>query len=1647
MMKKISWLNYIRPSFGRGLWVGGLLAFALSLSAKPGKELHDLMLSYMEVEDLHPDSLERNIYKLKGRRLQSADPSERAVYAAAIARYYAARMAWRSVGTDLRDSAVCWYGIALADKQVLAKTKAKRWKKFVIVGKDEDYFGGDMLNVVWRSMVNEIGKSVRDTSQCLPKYEEMIDFYKQRNMRNAALLLSLDTVGNLRTADWEAAMLKIRDEYADLPLCAEVYLRLGTSHRDQTVFRRREWLQEGIRKYPKYRRKSVLQNALTILSDPNFSWSGPTTVYPGKQYMWRFSARNVQSVVIDGKEHPFPQHDPIEAFSDTLFWTAPAPGDLTLVMQPKTTARLPRKVEPLRQDIRVSRLQALYQQIPDGRVRMLVVDAETGRPQPGVTVTAYVPEQDSVYFEGVTDPNGKVSVPKSRYKARDGRIYTNSRLRVRMSRADEMHLPIQSVYTYGNSWHGAPTDSTHITRLYTDRNIYRPGQTVHVGGLVFDQLDWEASVREGKFFLLELRDPNRKTVETKEVTTDEMGVFSADFVLPEGGKRGNYEVSIVGGTSTWIRMEEYKRPTFEVQLDDSVRFLPAVKPSVIDSFLVSGTARTYDGSPLRNARVTGHYRWSFFWLYNIGKRLPSEETIRLDTLETDDEGRFYYRLPIPTADRHRPSLSIHVDVLSQHGESQNASRWYWRHIEPPKPVTPPTAPKYTHRDSIFLVRCEVDSFSVNRSGRVSVTTNLRDVCLHYTLAAAGKIWTDTMLVLTDETRVFEIPYRPEYDQSATLSFCFVKGEEVYTASKTLFLAMPEKKLRMRWDTFRDLLQPGQQEEWRLTLLNPDGTPAKANVMMAMYDASLDYFGAHEWGFAIHRDHRRYDVAYNRLTMDHIANTTYTSYSQKLKKEKDILLSEIDDNLFRVTAYYRMYDNGGPRLLGRAAASAGSPLLLAKAVEVEETRAEVTMDRAVKKEAAETEEDASTEAEEEAMPAVPLRENFNETAFFYPQLRTGADGQATISFTLPESLTRWNLLGMAHTKELNYLNLREEIEARKDLMAQLYLPRFLRPGDEASLSASVRNVSDEVQTGRGTLQVLDAKTERVLKTWKTDIRLESQRDTAFSFGYVSPDEDVIVRWAVEGTTCSDGEQRLLPVMPATMHLTNTLAITAYNPSVQNLDLTKLFPKGVTDRRLTVEYTTHPELYALQALPPLARTQRCDVLSLSAAYYAGILAKSLDVKMADSTEVYLERIRNLQTPEGGFRWFPDMPASPYLTREVSYLLTRLRMLTGERVAQKVNEDAVHYLLAQRIDSAYLSTADLRNLYIAQYSGVSLTKAERKKVDFLMKLAKREDAEEDGYERQALLAIVLKEGGADRKARKCAQLFRKYIVSSPERGSYIEFPKGSFTSIDRKLHIHVQLMEALQRMNPEDSLLSGMRRYLLQQKRTQEWSTPINTANAVFALMFGQENRDASKAKDLLTLTRQHSTVQNFTAEDDTLGYLRDSMEITERTLPVRLRIHKFSKGESWGGVFADFEQRFSDVKAHTEGLSVRAEYPEKMKRGNRYTVRYYLTADRDYEYVTLVLPRPAATEPVYQRSGYYWNIGTSLGLSGTLACYRQVHDATTELSFYQIPRGEYLIEENLYVERDGTYHSGVSVIRCEYAEEFQGHSDDTVIQIEK
>ncbi len=1521
-----------------------------------GQPLASMLADILTAERVHPDSVLPYTRRLEAAAQSQTDEDTRLVYALCLGRLYneRQRQAHHAGAVDYAERRWLCFAHAFSQAERLAAMRAKEWLPVTTRGNGDGYFGGDMLSVAWRTMLANTARSVRDTSAALPTYGEIIRFYRGKGNADAVFLLRRDSILD---AGGDAGQ-------ALLALCGDSPGASGKLVRDQ----------------------------LLRLSDPTIEVDGPAQAYPGKRYTWRLWTRNVSAVRCDGVEHRLSPPSPYDEVEDSIEWEAPlAPGVYTVTFLPVSSAKTTQRMRPIERTVFVSRLRLLHQSMPDGRMRLLVVDSESGKPQEGVAISLYEEGNDSTpYATRHTDGEGKATVKPGK----------RNTVRLRISTEDETQHPVLTLH-HSARWQAANTDTVRRTALFTDRAIYRPGQQLHVGGVAYRQSGWDAETEAaGHTLSLALRDAGGKEVERKTVSCDDMGVFSADFALPADGRTGSWSVRAEGGGGggASFRVEEYRRPTFTVSLADTVCLLPP------DSVVVSGTAMRYDGTPLTGARITGSCHASAWRGGMFGEPTP------LDTINTDEHGAFRYRL---RRDTLATSLRVQVDALSGYGEQESTVRWY---RTPTNPATPGKAT--TAADSALVLTCPNDTFCLGSPAELTLWSKLSDIYLYYTLSAEGEVVADTLIRLAGDTLRLAIPYRESYGTGAVASFCFVKGGKTYTRTQRLHLRQPEGRLRVRWDTFRDRVKPNSSEEWRLTLLRPDGTPATANLMATLYDAALDHLSTHRWTLGVARGYRLFGMPYSEAQGYRGTGLSHASYEQKRPYLSGLTFGTLNDELFA----------------GRTGGGQAMPLRLAG-----ETRAIALNAKADTTDTAEAKDTAQDEENTMEPQLTPLRQDFSEEAFFAPALRTNERGEVSLVFTLPESLTTWRLLGVAHTRDMLTASVDTEFVACKELTAQLRLPRLLRPGDEAQLTATITNNTDNTQRGKATLQVLSASDGSILRTLSVDVSLGAKADTTYHFPYTAEGEDdVVVRWSVEGDEGSDGEQRLLRTLPATVDVTRTYAFTAINPGTKSISLRDAFPANATSRRLTVEYTTHPEQYALQSLTPLAEARGNDVLSVAAAYYAGKLANALGVGNGDSlVSSHLERLKALQTPEGSFAWYPGMPGSAYLTREVGYLLSRLERLTGDCGDKGIYQKAARCLLAETPITTQVSTDLLRNLYVVQNAGLTLSRAEADKVDSLVALVKKMPPRQTDTEGQALAAIVLKQQGEEKRAREMTDGFVEKLVTVDSVGTYIEYPQGPFASIDRKLHIHVQLMEALQAVRPDVAELAGMRRYLLAQKRTQAWETPVSTANAVFALLNGREPYAPQTAGDVLTVSYDTGEVWNIVAPADSAGgYARDSAQVAA---PVReLRLHKLSEGESWGSVHADFRQRFSEVSSAFTGLSATCEYPDGLRTGQRTTATYTIVADRDYDYVTLTVPHPACMETAAALSGYGWCDG--------LGYYRETRDDRTEYHFHHIPRGHYQLSEDFYVERGGTYHTGVSVVRCDYATEYSGHSQDEALTIQ-
>ncbi|MCD8265975.1 MAG: MG2 domain-containing protein, partial [Prevotellaceae bacterium] len=528
-----------------------LLLPLLAVSAKQTaqKRLAGMLEDILACEEIHPDSVAPYVERIEAALNLCEDEASRKVYSLALGALYSERQrtAHFAGAMDYAERSVDCFAYSLSDLESLREIRAKDWIPVTKTGDVERYFNGDMLNVAWRAMLSRLSESVRDTSSVLPRYEDIISFYKGKGNDEAALLLEIDSVSGarLRPEERERALLYLCSRYAATEVCAEAWLALSETD-GLTASQRAAYLDHAIALYPKYRRIAALRNARTALSDPTLYVEGPTVAYPGKPCLFTVSARNVPSVRLDGKLYKLKEAAEIDEVIDTIVWQTPAEaGRHTLTFMPVLGVKTTKKPQPIERSVLVTRLKVLYNSLPDSRVRVIVVDSESGEPLRGVTVSLYEDGNDSAAYASLfTDERGEALLNASGRTA----------LRCKVSTDDEPDRPIERLH-YGSYWRESDGDTVCKVALFTDRGIYRPGQTVNVGGVVYLQDGWAASVASGRRVLLSLLDAQRKEVAQAEVTCDSLGVFSASFTAEEGHRLGRWSVRASTGSSTSFRVE------------------------------------------------------------------------------------------------------------------------------------------------------------------------------------------------------------------------------------------------------------------------------------------------------------------------------------------------------------------------------------------------------------------------------------------------------------------------------------------------------------------------------------------------------------------------------------------------------------------------------------------------------------------------------------------------------------------------------------------------------------------------------------------------------------------------------------------------------------------------------------------------------------------------------------------------------------------------------------------------------------------------------------------------------------------------------------------------------------------------------------
>ncbi len=481
----------------------------------------------------------------------------------------------------------------------------------------------------------------------------------------------------------------------------------------------------------------------------------------------------------------------------------------------------------------------------------------------------------------------------------------------------------------------------------------------------------------------------------------------------------------------------------------------------------------------------------------------------------------------------------------------------------------------------------------------------------YELFSNGKNVLRKRVELSNENRLFKIPFIESYGDGVTASFTFVKEGKLFTELVPVQRKRPDRNLTVKPETFRDRLLPGSNETWKFRIVNADSVPVIAEVLAGMYDASLDKILPFSWYFSPSSSNPFY---YNRFSEGEgfQSRSGYASQSVKYKDVKDFVFDRLDwQGVMDINNYMsrRLYSGG---VMMKAAAGVPPPMAMTESADA----GILQENRVVSADMEMTEESEATgmQQQPETGTAQPqLRTNFNETAFFFPTLLTDKEGNVSVSFTIPESNTTWKLQALAHTTDLKYGLFTNEVITQKPLMILPNLPRFIRKGDQVSITAQIINQSGKATSGTARLELFNPDDDKIIgNAMQKPFSVTTDGTAIVSWSVNVPDNVDLagLRIIADSDSGSDGEQHLLPVLSDEIMVTESTPF--YLPGSGEKQV-RLHDGTISSTRkpyrMTLEFSSNPVWYAVQALPTITQPDNENVIAWFASYYSNTLAASI------------------------------------------------------------------------------------------------------------------------------------------------------------------------------------------------------------------------------------------------------------------------------------------------------------------------------------------------------------------------------------------------------------------------------------------------------
>lgn len=1703
-------------------------------------------------------------------------------------------------------------------------------------------------------------------------YRNLYAFHRTKNNQSISLYNELQRLNFVHqylanNKLYESALQQLLEEYKNKPESVEIIYLLANQYlalsNDSAVYKKKAYdiCAQTISRFPDYKRINLLKNIMSNITQKTLNINHNQTVRPYQTVALSINERNFNQLTIsvfkvnadaekyftfrqdyNNRNKPYPVRNLYKTYKTTLKSSPYFQNiDTTITIDAgdygiyevrtadSDNSEATETYFVVTDFSFITRSSQLYLQ------DLYVLDSKSGLPQANVTVKNFNYKWNGsgydLKLQKIATSNKTGFLQLAYNQNYDQNILILER------GADKYFC--NALNFYYNIHVTNKEDNKPEVSIFTDRSLYRPGQTIYFKGIAYYKTKDKNSVSADEKMELVIYDVNRQKVGSKSVKTNEFGSFSGEFIIPSAGLNGNYTLS-VGKYSKTVYVEEYKRPTFEVTLEkpeNEIRFG--------ENVTLTGVVKAYAGYQVANAKVKYRitrmpHRYCWWWNEPPKEIVSGESTsdengnfsiafipqkdnlnnqswrgtyytymISADVTDTKGETQkatqtisvgdksLFIVSSVPKMLEKRNGIDISVYVETLNGKQISAdikyevyqleeSDNYYERIEVIKlknknkissgvyrtndrrlklntskwksgqyRLVLTTIDKWGNEvktENEFIVYSIKDkqpavksyvwlekpaiSCAVGENAVIRFGTSTANTMVLYEIMQDNRVVSRQWISVSNKILSIKIPFKETYGAGINVLFTFMKDGELFQSTVQITRKIELKKLTPNFSVFRNKLMPGENAEWTITIPEVKELHQPAEVLAGMYDTSLDAIRPHSWEF-----NPQYHDYLPVVPLWKEANTGYSN-SYFSEDETAGYIPEWGINELNWFGLRFNYYTTPIRIRGTRSVVEDDVALL----EVVESAApnKVVGYAMTQKNKLQSTTDAVANLElSDAEPVsrpVQIRTNFNETAFFYPQLKTDENGQVKFSFTAPESLTRWNVKMLAHTKDLYFGMLDTTAVTQKDLMVQMNLPRFVRKSDTLMLSCNVVNLTDKSLTTQVNFELINPANE-------LSIPLKTPSVQSIT---LAPNETKAVNWTItefsaldlvvckviaQADNFSDGEQKYLPVLPDKVLITESQPLIIRSNQTRQFHFESLINNAtkVDTKNLALEFSSNPAWYAVQALPTLSTPDENNAISLFTAFYANSLAgyivnsnpriskildqwknannskdallsnleKNQELKnmlltetpwvmaakneneqkqrlallfdlnmQKQQAEQYWSQLEKLQLPNGAFTWYAGMTESRYITQEIVLNVGRLSRLTGNLLndkQQKVIDKAIQYLdlsisedynSLKKNNKNYLKENCVGNMQLfylharSEYPNVSIP-------DFAKEAVKYYTSQSEKYWTsftlygKAMMAIVVQRNGKQTLAQNILKSLKENALKTDEMGMYWAKNTSGYFWNERQVAVQAAIIEAFAEITKNTADIDELKIWLLKQKQTQQWDSPISSVDAVYALLL--QGSDWLSAPNDVEISVGNELITPSVTQAGT-GYFKISIpsdKVTSATGNITVSSVNQQNGSTsnvgWGAMYWQYVQDQSKVKNSQSGLKLTKQLFVKngntmvpieqmnLKTGDKIVTRLVLTSDRNMEFIALKDLRAACFEPVDQLSETKWKERVSY--------YQTTKDASTQFFFNYLPKGTYVFEYELWINNAGHFTSGVASVQSMYAPEFVSYAGGESVDV--